>query len=163
MDKSEEKNGRYSTDFELYADLTAHVVITVLLAWFFYIHTDGSFLAVALTFLGGILLDTDHFIDHFAHFGFKLDRETFMYHKYLDSGKCYIVFHSWELAIGICSLSYYIPVLLPFGAGMFAHLLWDQLFSHIDEPLFYCLSYRMYNGFELEKISKKLYRKYKKD
>jgi len=135
-----------------FTDIAVHLIMTGILVWFFYKAT-GNWIWPALSVAGGILIDVDHFLDYFFHYGFKFRPRYFLCNTYLESGKIYIVFHSWEIVFILFGLSYIVQWLYPLAVGMAVHILWDQLTFGQVEPLFYFLSYRWYHGFDLEKIS----------
>jgi hypothetical protein len=133
-------------------DLTAHVVFTLLLSWFFYYFTERWTWAV-ITVFGGILIDIDHFIDYFLHFGWKFNLEDFFESRQLASGKVFLFFHSWELVLLIWTLSVLFSWMIPLAAGMTLHLLIDCLYSHRRDILFLSLIYRWRNRFRTDKLN----------
>ena len=147
-----EKMTRKKKYITTFTDITMHVVMTVALAWVFYIVT-GGWLWPLLAVLGGILIDVDHFLDYFFHYRFKFSAEHFLCNTYLESGKSYVIFHSWEIVFILLGFSYVISWLYPIALSMAIHILWDQLTFGRIEPYFYFLTYRWYHGFDLKKIS----------
>ena len=103
-----------------------HIVMTITLAWFFY-RVTGAWVWPALSVLGGILIDTDHLLDYFFHYGLKFSTGRFLRNTYLDSGKIYVIFHSWEIVFFLLGLSYFVYWLYPLAISMAIHILWDQL------------------------------------
>ncbi len=85
-------------------DLTIHFTLAVVLAGFFYCLT-GGWVWPALAVGGGIFIDMDHFIDYYRYFGGRFSAVDFFGHKYLASGKCYVILHSWELVLCVWILS----------------------------------------------------------
>ncbi len=143
------EQGKYSTGKSLFVDLTLHFTVTLSLACFFYFFT-GRISWVILCITGGILIDIDHFIDHFLHYGRHFRLVDFLFHSYLDSGKIYVVFHSWEILILLWIISFRVSWFIPLAAGMTGHLMIDQLFSR-KPKLFYFLAFRWYHGFSRDK------------
>ena len=104
------------------ADLTLHFVIACLLAWLFF-RLTGAWLWPILSFIGGVLIDTDHLLDYFFYYGFKFSLKDFLGHKYLASGKSYLIFHSVEIILLVWVLSIFALWLIPLATGMTVHLL----------------------------------------
>ncbi len=134
-----------------FIDLGIHFVSSTVLAWVFYVKT-GGWLWPALAFTGGVLIDADHLMDYFRYFGRKFDLLDFLKSAHLASGRCRVIFHSWELAAVLWVLSVWIKWLLPLASGMTIHLTVDLLLNHRKEPLFLFLIHRWRNGFEVRKI-----------
>ena len=134
------------------ADLSAHFILALALAGFFYWLTGGwiwPFLAI----IGGIFIDMDHFIDYFLYFGLKFDPGDFFARRYLASGKSYIIFHSLEIIMLMWVFSPMILWITPIVTGMTVHLLTDYLFSYRSNPLSLSLLYRWHHKFDLDKTS----------
>ena len=129
-------------------DLTTHLVLAVLLAGFFRWFTGGWTWPV-LAFIGGVLIDLDHLIDHFRYYGMKFDISDFFYHRYLASGKCYIFFHSWEVIAVLWMFSSTVPLATPLATGMTLHILTDYAFCHNVRFLHFSLLYRWSHRFNL--------------
>jgi len=143
-------------------DLVLHFFTALVLSLFF-LWIKGGWLWPALCILGSIFIDLDHFIDYFIYYGFKLDLKKFFTHKYVTSGKVYIVFHSWELILILLMFSFKISWLVPFAAGMTVHLLIDQFISHTGKPLFYFLTYRALYDFNAIALNPELYKTLKEE
>jgi hypothetical protein len=136
---------------DTFLDIAIHLAVTAILALFFYKLT-GSWVWPVLALLGGIFIDLDHFIDYFLYFGWKFSLKDFLDHRYLDSGKVYIFFHSWELAAGAWIFSIVFSWLVPVAASMTLHLFIDFLFSHRCRPQFLSLLYRRRHKFDYDKL-----------
>ncbi|MGB2651417.1 MAG: hypothetical protein WBD00_04345 [Candidatus Omnitrophota bacterium] len=134
-------------------DIVTHLIVTVILAGVFYRFT-GKWTWAVLTIVGGVLIDLDHFLDYFLYYGLKLNLRDFFDHKYLASGKCYILFHSWEVLAVVWCLSVIVRWMVPVAAGMTSHILIDYFFSHRGHPKFLSLIYRWRNGFDLSCLSR---------
>ena len=124
----------------VYVDLTAHAVLTLVLAYFFYV-TTGSMIWSFLCVVGGIMIDVDHLVDHFCYFGPRFKIKDFMLQKSLQSGKAYVPFHSWELASLLWLSSFWVSWAIPLAVGVTGHLVIDQIGLRGD-PFFYFLMYR---------------------
>ena len=153
----DKKNKRLPTTF---FDLTVHFVSTILLALFF-LKATGGWVWPVLSIVGGILIDTDHLIDHFRHYGLKFKTKDFFNHGYLESGKCYVLFHSWELVIFLWILSYWVIGVTPLVTGMTLHMLIDFMISKRTNPMFFSLYYRWKHRFDVKVIMPERYRKLK--
>ena len=88
-----------------YIDISFHVVfslVTGYITWKFFAPGDKKSLAFSLisAFLGGVLIDLDHFIDNFLAFGLNFNYDYFMKGEYfLRSGKTYVFFHGFEYIV----------------------------------------------------------------
>lgn len=141
---------KYTSYKLLVIDLGSHIVLSSALSCLFYFST-GRLNWVFLCILGGVFIDMDHLIDYFLYFGRRFSLMDFVHHSYLDSGKVYIFFHSWELITILWGISFIGSWLIPLAAGMTAHLIIDQ-FSWNKASLFYFLLYRRHYGFSTEKL-----------
>lgn len=101
-------------------------------------------------FLSGILIDADHWLDcciiqkRFCRSFKEVKKFCFQ-----NSGKIYLIFHSYELIVGLWALAVYLnaPALwLGVLYGMTVHLLIDQLTNTVH-PLAYFWFYRVKMGF----------------
>lgn len=131
---------------QIIIDLSIHLVVTSFLALLVYGLTKDLFY-IWICISGGILLDIDHFLDHFIYFKFKFDLNNFFACRYLDSGKTYLIFHSWELAFVIFILAVKtgsLPVYV-FFLNMVLHLLIDNM--QRDNLLVYFILYRIAKKF----------------
>ncbi|MBD3426756.1 MAG: hypothetical protein GF409_05955 [Candidatus Omnitrophica bacterium] len=134
-------------------DLATHAVISIMLAAFFYFLTrkwTWALLAIA----GGVFIDLDHLFDYFRFFGFRFSLRDFFDHKYLASGKCFILLHSWEVIAAAWLVSVLVEWMVPVATGMSLHLLVDYLYSHRGEARELSLIYRWRNSFSLSCVSK---------
>lgn len=135
-----------------FIDLTIHLIIAFVLALFFRWLTGGWAWPV-LAIIGGILIDLDHFIDYFLYFGPRFSLADFFGHKYIASGRIYVIFHSWEITAVLWLVSAKVLWVTPFVTGISAHLLVDCFFRPRPNILFYSLVYRSIHGFRKEEIS----------
>lgn len=141
---------------ETVIDLTTHFILTFLLACFFRWLT-GGWLWPILAFAGGILIDLDHFVDHFLYYGFRFDLKDFFVSRYLTSGKCYIPLHSWEVIALMWLISVRVSWITPVVSGMLLHVLTDYAFRFRSVPSFFSLIYRWNHEFRLDRINSDLY------
>jgi hypothetical protein len=106
-----------------------------------------------MVFIGGILIDLDHFIDYFLYAGFKFNLRDFLLIDNLKSGRIYIVFHSWELILLIYLAGLFLGskrYALALSLGMLAHMSVDSFFQKAVLP--YSIIYRWCNRFDAKKI-----------
>ena len=132
-------------------DLALHLAVSVAMAVYFYWLTGGWSWPV-LAIIGGVLIDMDHFVDYFLHFGLNFNILGFFTHRHLASGKIYVLLHSWELVIALWLGSLAFLWITPLAAGMTAHLLIDTFSRRKKSILFYSLFYRIGRGFSRETI-----------
>jgi hypothetical protein len=132
-------------------DLSTHLVLTLLLAWYFKVSTGGWSWPL-LCIAGGILIDLDHFIDYFLYYGATFNVGDFFSHGYLDSGKCYVFFHSIELMLALWGLAFFVSWAIPLVTGMTLHMAVDLVTAGHRGPMFFSLYYRWKKGFDREKI-----------
>jgi leucyl aminopeptidase (aminopeptidase T) len=137
------------------ADLTAHLVLAFVLAWFFRWLT-GRWLWPVLAVIGGILIDSDHFLDYFLFYGSKFDLKKFLGDRYRSSGKCYNIFHSLEIVALMWVFSGRVYWLVPLATGMTVHLLTDCLFSRGANILYLSMLFRWYHKFSMNEIKLRL-------
>lgn len=137
-------------------DLCAHVLLTGILSVAIYQGTRNG-LYVAFFVLGGILIDLDHFIDYFIFYKLNFKFGDFFGCAYLVSGKVYVFFHSWELAVLIFVMSIIVPssLLLFLSLGLTVHLAIDNL--QRQNRLFCFLFYRVMKRFDAHILLPELY------
>ncbi|MBN1522568.1 MAG: hypothetical protein JW928_08550 [Candidatus Aureabacteria bacterium] len=135
----------------LIVDLSLHFVVTLFIALsLLFFSQKTSWLVMA--FIGGILIDTDHFIDYFLH----LDRWnllSFLHGHFVVSRKLYLVFHAWEIVFVLTALSLWWSFLAPLAIAMAGHLLIDTLMHARYSPLCYFLLYRWKHQFSFDKFN----------
>jgi hypothetical protein len=106
-----------------------------------------------MVFIGGILIDLDHFIDYFLYAGFKFNLRGFLLIDNLKSGRIYIIFHSWELIFLIYLLGLLFGVhryAAALSISMLAHMSIDSFFQKSIVPYFFL--YRWHNRFDAKRI-----------
>ena len=144
-----------------YKDVGFHVITSLSLGFFvwkiFGFNNRRSLLiSLFFTFLGGVLIDIDHFLDHFLSFGLNFNYDYFIKGEYfLKSNKAYIVFHGVEYVILFGVLALFVKarirkmVLIAIALGMLSHLLIDILL--FPNPVKgYFILYRLLHGFNVD-------------
>lgn len=107
------------------------------------------------SFLAGVFIDLDHFVDVFAEY-----RTKFTIREFFDichAGKCHrirLILHSWEL-IALLTVAAFVadwnPWLIGVTIGMTQHIICDQLHNR-PRPWGYFLIGRWRHGFILRDI-----------
>lgn len=144
-----------------YIDISFHIIVSLFLGffvWKIFGFKDRKSLIISLffTFLGGVLIDIDHFLDNFLSFGFDFNYDFFIKGEYfIISNKAYIIFHAIEYVIisGLLSiLSKNRKKKMIFASvalGMLSHILIDILL--FPNPIKgYFIIYRLLNGFNVD-------------
>ncbi len=133
---------------------SVHLTISVAVSLSIYAASKSVKLAAA-SFIGGFLLDLDHFFDYFREYGLKIKINEFFDVFYETRFKKLILpFHAWE----------WLPVLLVFSLfsawnswtmgfciGMTHHMVLDQSGNNI-RALGYFFVYRAIKGFAKNSI-----------
>ena len=144
-----------------YVDVSFHVFFSLIIGFVtskFFALEDRKSLMLSLTFafLGGVLIDLDHFIDHFLAFGLSFNYDYFIKGEYfLKSGKAYILFHGFEYVVILWIAVIFIKskrnkmVLCAFVLAMFSHLLIDT-FLFTNPIKGYFILYRILYGFSVD-------------
>jgi len=131
-------------------DISQHLLSTVILCAAVYFISSN--LAYSLIFLlGGIFIDLDHLLDYFFYKS-EFSLRDFFGNVYLDSGKVYVLLHSWELNIlilmaAVIFKSYGLFVLF---LSMSLHLIIDN--AQRKNPMFYLISYRIAKEFSVDTL-----------
>jgi len=130
-----------------------HILASAILAIIIFTITN-SFTAAVACFIAGTAVDLDHIFDYYLYCErLSLDSSEIS-GFYQHSGKVFVVLHSYELLpVGaIVAFIFQMHVLFIGAAtGFMGHMLLDT-FAYEMKPQSYFLSYRMLNGFELEKL-----------
>lgn len=144
-----------------YIDISFHVIVSLLLGyvvWRLFGTNDRKSLLISLffTFLGGVLIDVDHFLDHFLSFGFNFNYDYFIKGEYfLRSNKAYIIFHAIEYIIISGLFAIFLKdkkkkmIFCGLALGIFSHLLID-IFLFPNPIKSYFILYRILNGFNVD-------------
>ena len=136
-----------------------HIVASViagLIAWKLHKRFWGSMLAA---FLGGVLIDLDHFIDYFMVFGPTFNLNYFIHgYQFLKSGKVHIFFHAWEYIVPLFLLflvvkknKFWATFIVAFTLAMFSHLLIDTLTNDMYFKAYF-ITKRVEVNFDTEKL-----------
>lgn len=144
-----------------YIDIGFHVITSLILGyivWRIFGLNDRKSLLISLvfTFLGGVLIDIDHFLDYFLSFGFNFNYDYFVKGEYfLRSHKAYIVFHAVEYVIVSGLFAIFIRdrrkkmIFAGLALGMLSHLLVD-IFLFPNPIKGYFILYRLLHGFNID-------------
>ena len=144
----------------LVTHLCIHVFFALVsgcISWFFFGNPEISFIA---GFIGGVLIDLDHFIDYFIAFGLRFKTDYFIKgYQFLKNDKIYVLFHGWEYVILLLAFTISISGLTSLKSAIFAlalgalfHLIAD---THINKGMSYkgySFIFRVMNRFEIKKI-----------
>lgn len=139
--------------------LSIHVLLSLLAGVIVWRIWRKPLLAVIFGFMGGFLVDLDHFIDYYLAFGGKWNWRYFEGgYQFLKSGKVHILFHAWEYVIIFLLLvflfrnKYGKTIFLSLALGLFFHLATDVIID--DTPIkSYSIIYRIDHNFDIEHIS----------
>lgn len=136
--------------------LKNHIVSSGIVSSVVYIATNSA-LSAAVSFLAGVFIDLDHFIDYYLNYGFTYKIKMKEFYEVFDEiklPKIYVFLHSFELLIVFWILIFLIPlgrIYLAVAIGMTQHIFLDQIYNPVF-PRAYFLSYRLLNGFRKEYI-----------
>ena len=133
----------------IFMDMSLHIFSTLLFCLLIYLKTHSLYYGF-IVMMGGIFIDLDHLIDYHLFFRGKFSLNHFLNCFYLDSGKVYVLLHSWELVFLLLALSLSIKSFSLFllFLSMSVHLLIDNM--QRKNPLAYFLFYRFNKRFKLE-------------
>lgn len=140
--------------------LFIHLVFSLLAGFIVWKIWKKPFLAFFCGFLGGFLIDLDHFVDYYWAFGWNWQWQYFEGgYQFLKSGKIFVLFHAWEYVIILACVVFFLKnkygkiIFLSLALGIFFHLTTDVVID--DMPIkSYSISYRIKNNFEIAKIVK---------
>ena len=108
----------------------AHLAISAVVSASIYLSIKSVSVAGA-SFIGGFLLDVDHFLDYIREYGFRADSKEFFRVFYETRfNKLVLFLHAWEWAIGLFFLAWFFSwneLILGSFIGVFHHLVVDQL------------------------------------
>ncbi|MDP8246718.1 MAG: hypothetical protein P9M00_01135 [Candidatus Tritonobacter lacicola] len=114
-----------------------------------------SFAMALGVLVGGVLIDLDHFVEHFSYRGLSLDlRDMFHLCYYNLHSKLYLLLHSYELLVIIWIAALFVAksdFLTGFAIGFTIHIIMDQ----IDNParaLSYFFIFRAIKKFDGDSI-----------
>ncbi|MBI4039335.1 hypothetical protein HY388_00725 [Candidatus Daviesbacteria bacterium] len=134
--------------------LTAHYLLAVSIAIFFWIATR-RFWASVLVVLVGVFIDLDHLFDYFYAYGWSWSPGLFFKHAFTAvSGKAFLPLHGWDLVAILLVIGWKSKniIVSAVAVGMFAHLMMDQ-YLVANHPFAYFLFYRLINNFSVDAFS----------
>lgn len=140
-------------EMPLYLHLLIHLFFALLAGFFVWEKWRKPAISFLAAFAGGFLVDLDHLIDYFLHFGFDFRLDYFFGNRhFIESGKNYIFFHGWEYAVILLIFALILKsktiksLLLALALGMFFHLSADVYLNRMPF-LSYSIIYRATNNF----------------
>jgi len=116
-----------------------------------------SMAALIIIFISGVFIDLDHIFDYVSNHRFKDLRSFFRKLYNVEIKKVYLLLHSFEIMI---ILWVYIIVFSPheywtyLAIGFSTHIVLDRLSNPLN-PGGYFLLYRVFHGFDREKLIRK--------
>lgn len=142
--------------------LPVHIISSTIISLLLF-NVTKSFILLIVTFLSGIFIDLDHFIDYFYTEGkIKIDIKDFFYKcDNFQLKKAFLFLHSYEMIVLLMILTFLYPgnnFILGFTIGYISHLLLDIIYNFSlnilkgkDKFLLYFLTYRILKKFEFKK------------
>lgn len=128
-------------------EICVHLVFTFIFSLIIYLKSGN--LGYFITFIsGGILIDLDHLIDYFLFFKNRFKLKDFLNAAFIESGKVYLILHSWEINLIVFFLGLTIKSngLLLLALSLTIHLSIDNL--QRKNRLAYFFTYRVINKFD---------------
>lgn len=127
----------------------AHAVTSGIISILVWAHFKSIRCAV-VSFMAGVLIDLDHFIDYYTNYGFSLKIKD-IYYIWVDTKlkKLYLFLHSYELIILFWAAIYALSLSNVWKAaaiGLTQHLVFDQITNPLN-TFGYFITYRMIKGF----------------
>ncbi|MFQ3676050.1 MAG: hypothetical protein SNJ64_05860 [Endomicrobiia bacterium] len=106
--------------------LHLHIISSTIISSFIYFITKSFILSIT-TFLSGIFIDLDHFIDYFYNEGkIKIDIKDFFYKcENFQLKKAIFLLHSYEIMVLLLVLNFLYPenkFVVGFSIGYWLHL-----------------------------------------
>lgn len=120
-----------------------------------YLLSANSIPNAAASFLAGVLIDADHFLDYFLNRGFSYNLMEI--YEVLDKSrikKIFLILHSYELLAIFWVSIFLIPLnslCLAMAIGFTQHIFFDQIFNPVNSRAYF-LSYRIINKFDRDFI-----------
>ena len=109
---------------------TVHIAVSAVVSASLFVVTKSATIAGA-SFLGGFLLDIDHFLDYYREYGFRINRRAFFYvFRETRFEKLWLIFHAWEwvfVLLLFAVVSGWNHVVLGVLIGVFHHMALDQI------------------------------------
>ena len=134
-----------------------HLVATTLISVLFWRYF-GSFKYALVSFLAGIFIDLDHFLDYYLHHGRKIKLRQF--YNFFTKGEMefvVLVFHSFELiiALWLAIALFRLGIFwLALAVGLTQHMFFDLLANAV-KPQAYFVIYRIKKSFKKEHFFRK--------
>jgi len=133
-----------------------HLSITVLVGSYFYL-LYNSFSSFIGSFIFGLLIDFDHFLDYFKAYGFnKFNLNNFLSCAYFkEKNKLYFIFHGFEYGFILIILGSIFNSYQGFfyygGISLILHIIIDTYFNS-SKIISYFIIYRIYKNFNYKEI-----------
>ena len=132
-----------------------HVAVSTIISSILYVLFKSWSLTIA-SFLSGIFLDLDHYIDYLCEYGSPFNMKKFFNCIYKENlKKIYLFFHGWEWSIFLLIMSWMsdwnhwiVGVMIGYGH----HMVLDALFNTNWPILGYSLLWRWKNNFVSELV-----------
>jgi hypothetical protein len=140
-------------------DIRTHLYTSTLLGGTLYSFTQSNQAAI-FSFLSGVFIDLDHVLDFLIFSKEKLYiRNIFSWCEDGRWKKITLIFHSYEIYLILCIITYYFPgdILIGILSGMGLHLILDQIGNRRRFGLslwFYFFIYRAFAGFHRDNLRK---------
>jgi len=111
----------------------------------------GSFECALISFIAGVAIDLDHFIDYYANHPFTL-KLTRIYKILYDRNlpRLYLILHSYEIIIFLWFCIYLFsmgPLWKAAAIGLTQHLIFDSFTNPLRWPGYF-FTYRLLKGFK---------------
>jgi len=130
-----------------------HVTASLIVSGIVYTLTESPAMSIS-SFVAGVFIDIDHFIDYLCVFPSRLSVShffgTFSENKLK---RVYVFFHAWELIPLLVIVSWSMNwdyCLLGVTIGILQHMFLDQMGNQAS-PLSYFLSWRLLKGFDFKR------------
>ncbi len=131
-----------------------HTAFSLAASGTLYLLTKSWGLAIA-SFIAGIFIDLDHFIDYFREHGINLDiKKFFRICKNAQFNKIILLFHGWEWLIVICTIAWcsgWDPLMTGIVIGLSHHMILD-IFYNSKNLRAYSIIWRWSKGFEFDTV-----------
>jgi len=132
-------------------DISAHVLSASVFCAIIY-SASGKLSYAAAFLMGAVFIDLDHLIDSFLFSKTKFNLKDFFSASHINSGKVYLILHSWELIFVLFLVSYTLnsAQLFIFACGLTLHLTIDIV--QRKNKLAYFIFYRLMKKFDVKVI-----------
>jgi hypothetical protein len=128
-------------------EICVHLAFTIIFSLIIYLKS-GNLGYIIIFILGGILIDVDHLVDYSVFFKKRFNLKDFLNATFLESGKIYLILHSWEINLIVFLLGLAIKSngLLLLALSLTIHLSIDNL--QRKNLLIYFFIYRIIKKFD---------------